>query len=77
MGARLAVEQADFTEPVRRFDQRQQRLLAFAADRPDAHAARQHRVQTAGRIAALEQVLPRRQLAKARQARQAILKGQG
>jgi hypothetical protein len=37
VGARLAVEQADFAEPVRRLHQTQQRLLALLAHRADAH----------------------------------------
>ncbi|MNT02232.1 hypothetical protein D3C72_1367220 [compost metagenome] len=44
MGARLAIEQADFAEPVRRLDQTQQRLFALLAHRAYTHCAVEHRV---------------------------------
>ncbi|MNT75368.1 hypothetical protein D3C72_2142590 [compost metagenome] len=77
MGARLAIEQTDLTEPLWRFDQRQQRLLAFAANCTDAHAARQHRIQATRCIAPLEQVLPGCQFTRAGQFQQTILKQKG
>ena len=75
MRTRLAIEQADFAEPVRRLHQTQQRLFALLAHRADAHGALEHRVQTARRIAALEQALPRRQPPLPGRRQQTILKG--
>ncbi|MNH34902.1 hypothetical protein D3C79_955360 [compost metagenome] len=74
MGTRLAVEQADLAEPVRRFDQGQQRLFAIGSHRPHAHRPVEQRIQPARRITALEQVLPGCQLSLPGQRQQAILK---
>src|SRR3546814_5100516 len=55
MRARLAIEQADFTEPVGRLHHAQQRLLALFVHCTDAHRAFQQGIQPARWIAALEQ----------------------
>ncbi|MNT65710.1 hypothetical protein D3C72_2037120 [compost metagenome] len=73
VGAWLAIEQADFAEPVRRLHQAQQRFLALLADGTDAHRAFKHRVQATGRIATLEQPLARRQAPQPGHRQQAIL----
>ncbi|MNG16049.1 hypothetical protein D3C84_999290 [compost metagenome] len=73
MSARLAIEQADFPEPVGRLHHAQQCLLALFVHRTDAHRAFQHGIQPARWIAALEQPMTRRQAAHPRHAQQTIL----
>jgi len=75
MGARLAIEQADLAEPVWRLYQGQQGFLAFGAHRTDADGPRQHRIQPARRIAALEQAGAGGQPAQACRVEQAVLQG--
>ncbi|MCY1534932.1 hypothetical protein D9M68_703170 [compost metagenome] len=77
MGAWLAIEQGDLAEPVGRFHQHQQQFLATFADAADAHRAFQHRIEPAGRVAAVEKPLPGRQPAQLGHGQEFVLQGGG